>query len=122
MNPLYRVPRLSLLRRDVRPVSLRTSPCTCSNINRPTQRWIANHPDTLQSSIISVLPTTVDTSSAEFKQNALEMNQRIAELEELHLRIAQGGPLKNREKHIARGKMLARESVEYHFHEPQYSL
>ena len=76
-------------------------------------RTIANHPDPIQSSALSVLPTALDTSSNEYKSNLEEMNDCIAELSELHARIAEGGPKKNRDKHLARGKMLPREYAPY---------
>ncbi|KAI9790057.1 MAG: Methylcrotonoyl-CoA carboxylase beta chain, mitochondrial [Candelina submexicana] len=39
------------------------------------------------------------------------MDELLAQLSELHLKIAQGGPQKAREKHIARGKMLPRDRI-----------
>ena len=40
------------------------------------------------------------------------MGELMARMSELHARIAEGGPEKAKEKHVARGKMLAREYVE----------
>ena len=68
------------------------------------------HPN--HASAISVLPTNVDKSSAEYKSNAAQMGELMARMSELHARIAEGGPEKAKEKHVARGKMLAREYVE----------
>ena len=62
-------------------------------------------------SAISILSTNVDKSSSEYKNNAKEMDELLARMSELHTRIAEGGPQKAKEKHIARGKMLAREYV-----------
>lgn len=39
------------------------------------------------------------------------MNELMARMTELHAKIAQGGPQKARDKHIARGKMLPRDRV-----------
>ncbi|KAI9695847.1 MAG: Methylcrotonoyl-CoA carboxylase beta chain, mitochondrial [Candelina mexicana] len=39
------------------------------------------------------------------------MDELLAQLSELHLKIAQGGPQSAREKHIARGKMLPRDRI-----------
>lgn len=58
-----------------------------------------------------MLPTTVDTESADFKENAAQMGEIIEQMTQLHEKIAQGGPEKAREKHIARGKMLPRDRV-----------
>ncbi len=59
--------------------------------------------------MLSVLPTTVDSSATDFQENSRQLNQLMATLEDLHARIAQGGPEKARAKHVARGKMLVRE-------------
>ena len=37
------------------------------------------------------------------------MDEVMARMERLHQKIEGGGPVKAREKHLARGKMLARE-------------
>jgi 3-methylcrotonyl-CoA carboxylase beta subunit len=60
---------------------------------------------------ISVLPTLVDKSSPEFKENAAQMKQLLEKYSALHKKIAQGGPQKARDKHIQRGKMLARDRI-----------
>ncbi|KIW70730.1 hypothetical protein PV04_02971 [Phialophora macrospora] len=60
---------------------------------------------------ISVLPTVVDKSSPEFKDNATELGDIMSQYAALHLKISQGGPEKARKKHIERGKMLARDRV-----------
>jgi 3-methylcrotonyl-CoA carboxylase beta subunit len=53
----------------------------------------------------------VDTSSADFKENAAAMNDVIARMKDLRHEIAKGGSQKAREKHVQRGKMLPREYV-----------
>ena len=58
-----------------------------------------------------MLPTVVDTSSAEYRENANQMGEVMARLETLTEKIRQGGPPKSREKHIARKKMLPRDRV-----------
>ncbi|OJD11972.1 hypothetical protein AJ78_07373 [Emergomyces pasteurianus Ep9510] len=80
-------------------------------VARQTTRSIANYTHAHQASAISVLPTTVDTSSADFKENASQMDELLAKMAELHSTIAKGGPPKAKEKHIARGKMLPRDRV-----------
>ncbi|OCT50426.1 putative methylcrotonoyl-CoA carboxylase beta chain, mitochondrial [Cladophialophora carrionii] len=60
---------------------------------------------------ISVLPTAVDKTSSEFKDNAAELGDIMSRYAALHQKISQGGPEKARKKHIERGKMLARDRV-----------
>ncbi|EXJ62367.1 3-methylcrotonyl-CoA carboxylase beta subunit [Cladophialophora yegresii CBS 114405] len=60
---------------------------------------------------ISVLPTAVDKSSSDFKDNAAELGDIMSKYAALHQNISQGGPEKARKKHIERGKMLARDRV-----------
>ncbi|KAL1970979.1 hypothetical protein VTN77DRAFT_2813 [Rasamsonia byssochlamydoides] len=74
-------------------------------------RSVASYTHPHHASAISVLPTAVDTSSPEFKENARQMNELVEEMSRLHAKIAQGGPQKARDKHIARGKMLPRDRV-----------
>ncbi|EEP78889.1 methylcrotonoyl-CoA carboxylase subunit beta [Uncinocarpus reesii 1704] len=76
-----------------------------------SSRSVASYTHAHQASAISVLPTAVDTSSPDFKQNAEQMNDLLAKMSELHAKIAKGGPQKAHEKHIARGKMLPRDRV-----------
>ncbi|KAK2795202.1 Methylcrotonoyl-CoA carboxylase beta chain, mitochondrial [Onygenales sp. PD_12] len=80
-------------------------------ISRQAVRSIASYTHSHQASAISVLPTVVDTSSADFKDNAAQMDELLAKMAELHSNIAKGGPLKAKDKHIARGKMLPRDRV-----------
>jgi 3-methylcrotonyl-CoA carboxylase beta subunit len=79
-------------------------PCSAS-------RGIATYTPPHQANAISVLSTAVDPSSAEFQENAKQMGEVMARLEALTQKIRQGGPLKAREKHIARKKMLPRDRV-----------
>ena len=58
-----------------------------------------------------LLPTQVDSRSAEFKANAAAMTQVVADLRSTIATIALGGPATARQKHLARGKLLARERV-----------
>jgi len=81
------------------------------NVPQLSVRRIATHTYAHQESAISVLPTIVDENSPQYKQNAQQMGEITARMNELHAKIEQGGPAKAREKHIARGKMLPREYV-----------
>ena len=60
---------------------------------------------------ISILPTLVDKSSAEYKENADQLGQVMAKYQSLHDKISLGGPEKNRQKHLGRGKMLPRDRI-----------
>ena len=53
----------------------------------------------------------MDTTSADFQENAAQMNELLEKMSSLHTKIAQGGPQKAKDKHIARGKMLPRDRV-----------
>ncbi|KAF4629805.1 hypothetical protein G7Y89_g8342 [Cudoniella acicularis] len=78
---------------------------------RITSRGVATHCPPSQANAISILPTIVDPSSEEYKENARQMGEVMARLEELTKKIHQGGPPRAREKHIARKKMLPRDRV-----------
>ena len=90
---------------------------TCSQFSRtntvhPWQKYcrsIATHTFSHHASALSVLPTNVDPSSADFRENAVQFDELLARMRELHQKIEQGGPQKAKEKHVARGKMLPRE-------------
>jgi 3-methylcrotonyl-CoA carboxylase beta subunit len=60
---------------------------------------------------VSIIPTAVDTSSSDFKENKRQMEEATENLVNLHTKIAQGGPQKARDKHIQRGKMLVRDRI-----------
>ncbi|KAF2803385.1 methylcrotonoyl-CoA carboxylase subunit beta [Mytilinidion resinicola] len=95
--------RSSLRGTSARP-HLRLHPRTCA-------RAIATHTHSQHAEAISILPTAVDTSSADFKENKRQMDELMAKMTELHTRIAKGGHEKARAKHVARGKMLPRDRV-----------
>lgn len=82
-----------------------------ASLPRTSRRYIAAYTPPHQAKAISVLPTVVDPSSEEYKENARQMGEVMARLEELTKKIHQGGPPKAREKHIARKKMLPRDRV-----------
>jgi 3-methylcrotonyl-CoA carboxylase beta subunit len=63
------------------------------------------------SQAISIIPTSIDKSSHEYKDNASQLGEIMERYAELHRRISRGGPEKSREKHVERGKMLARDRV-----------
>lgn len=85
--------------------------CPRASLPRAGRRYIAAYTPPHQAKAISVLPTTVDPSSEEYKENARQMGEVMARLEELTKKIHQGGPPKAREKHIARKKMLPRDRI-----------
>ncbi|XMA19079.1 hypothetical protein WAI453_011870 [Rhynchosporium graminicola] len=78
---------------------------------RLSSRSIATYCPPNQANAISVLPTIVDPSSEEYKENARQIGEVMAKLEDLTKKIHQGGSQKARDKHIARKKMLPRDRV-----------
>lgn len=102
MRPLLPL-RLQILRQSCQRLSIVQG--------RAHIRFIATHTFSHHAAAISILPTKVDTSSSEYKDNAFQFGEVMARMQELHEKIHEGGPAKAREKHIARGKMLPREYV-----------
>ncbi|OCK85635.1 carboxyl transferase [Lepidopterella palustris CBS 459.81] len=78
---------------------------------RQCLRSVATHTHSQHAEAISILPTAVDTSSAEFKENKRQMDELMTKITGLHKKIALGGSEKAREKHVKRGKMLPRDRV-----------
>ncbi|KAI1103220.1 carboxyl transferase [Jackrogersella minutella] len=74
-------------------------------------RTIASYTAPYQANAISVLPTNVDSTSDEFKENERLMGEAMARVEQLTRAAQEGGSVKAREKHIARKKMLPRDRV-----------
>ncbi|KAF1816073.1 carboxyl transferase [Eremomyces bilateralis CBS 781.70] len=98
----------SCVRRSFRTASLRSRSLRHPNT---TRRTIATHTHSHHANAISVLPTAVDTSSGDFKENARQMDELVEEMKQLHVKISEGGTQKARDKHVARGKMLPRDRV-----------
>lgn len=121
LNPDCSVVLLHSVHRDE--ITMRRTSClalaNCRQFSRTNtvyhwqrqSRSIATHTFSHHASALSVLPTNVDTSLAEFKENAAQFGELLASMRELHQKIEQGGAQKAREKHVARGKMLPREYV-----------
>ncbi|KAB8233146.1 hypothetical protein ETB97_010420 [Aspergillus alliaceus] len=84
-------------------------PITVSS--KTSLRSVASYTHPHHASAISVLPTAVDTSSPDFKENEEQMKELVDRMAKLHNTISQGGPQKAKDKHIARGKMLPRDRV-----------
>ena len=86
--------------------------CLCTQYAPRTQRRsIAVHTNAHQAADISIIPSTVDTSTVEFKENAKQMTEVIGRFNDLHQKVMRGGSQSARDKHAARGKMLPREYV-----------
>ena len=58
------------------------------------------------------LRSTIDPGSTDFKRNVEAMQAQVAELKDKLGAVAGGGGEASRAKHLARGKMLARERVD----------
>jgi 3-methylcrotonyl-CoA carboxylase beta subunit len=62
---------------------------------------------------MSVITSRINPRSAEFQANAEAMRALVADLRDKTARIAVGGSEAARKKHLARGKLLPRERVNY---------
>ena len=62
---------------------------------------------------MSVIKSQINTRSDEFKSNAAAMQTLVADLREKTAAIARGGSAEARNKHLARGKLLARDRVDH---------
>ena len=60
---------------------------------------------------MSAITSRIDCNSREFSANQSAMRELIAELEMRRAQAAEGGPLRARERHLARGKLLPRDRV-----------
>jgi len=60
---------------------------------------------------VTVLTSTIDTTSPEFRANEAAMRALIAELHRRRGKAAEGGSARSRARHLARGKLLPRERV-----------
>ncbi|POS81322.1 propionyl-CoA carboxylase beta chain [Diaporthe helianthi] len=76
-----------------------------------SKRALATFTPPYQSQAISTIQSAIDTSSNEFKENQLAMQEATARLAELTRKVQQGGPQNARDKHLARKKMLPRDRV-----------
>jgi 3-methylcrotonyl-CoA carboxylase beta subunit len=111
LRNLAGAPRCLLLQGQQQQQPIRITSQRCKKLSKVSARSIASYTHPHHASAISVLPTAIDTSSAEFQENAQQMNELVEEMSQLHAKIAQGGPQKARDKHVARGKMLPRDRV-----------
>jgi 3-methylcrotonyl-CoA carboxylase beta subunit len=126
----HRVPSreaLALLKRSIRssvaarsqaqcpslPTARTPSVCLRTNNYLPRQlsRTAATFTHSHHAEAVSIIPTAVDPSSADFKENKRQMEEATENLVNLHTKIANGGPQKARDKHIQRGKMLVRDRI-----------
>ncbi|KAK9763156.1 Methylcrotonoyl-CoA carboxylase beta chain, mitochondrial [Basidiobolus ranarum] len=60
----------------------------------------------------SILPNNIETSSAEFKENAARMKKLTEDLETNVAKIKLGGGEEARKRHLSRGKLLPRDRLE----------
>ncbi|KAI0476056.1 carboxyl transferase [Xylariaceae sp. FL0804] len=102
-----------LSRQNVRPRRTPRRACLpqqCA-LNAAPARAVASYTAPYQASAISILPTHVDTSSDEFRENKRLMDEAMARLEKLTRTAQAGGSASARDKHVARNKMLPRDRV-----------
>ncbi len=62
---------------------------------------------------MTIIKTSVNTQSGEFKTNAAAMQSLVDDLNGKVSAVAQGGDERAREKHLARGKLLPRERIRH---------
>ncbi|KAF1945592.1 hypothetical protein EJ02DRAFT_395791 [Clathrospora elynae] len=118
---------LALLKHSVRPSIAVRSQAQCRLLSSSSRATIRPHTQSRapqqivrtaatfthshHAEAVSIIPTAVDTSNADFKENKRQMDEATENLVNLHTKIAQGGPQKARDKHIQRGKMLVRDRI-----------
>jgi 3-methylcrotonyl-CoA carboxylase beta subunit len=118
---------LTLLKHTIRPSIAARSQAQCRLLSSATRPRVAQTPHSSTTPLnlrtaatfthshhaeaVSIIPTAVDTSSSDFKENKRQMEEATENLVNLHTKIAQGGPQKARDKHIQRGKMLVRDRI-----------
>lgn len=111
MASLRAAPSTAVLR-SLRVALSRPASTTPAKSNlRQQKRCIASFTDPQHAKAISILPTLVDKSSQEYKDNVASYEPIMQKYADLHSKIEQGGPEKARRKHIERGKLLARDRV-----------
>ena len=65
----------------------------------------------LQGGIALPIESTIDPGSDDFRANAVRMRSLADELAKRRAEAAEGGPLRARERHLSRGKLLPRQRV-----------
>ena len=60
---------------------------------------------------MTAIKSAIDTTSPEFRANQAAMSALVTELQTRRAAAAEGGPLRSRERHLARGKLLPRDRV-----------
>jgi 3-methylcrotonyl-CoA carboxylase beta subunit len=58
-----------------------------------------------------VIKSKIDRSSEDFEKNTAAHTEHVKELRKIDDYVMQGGPERSREKHLARGKLLARDRI-----------
>ena len=58
-----------------------------------------------------VITSKIDRTSEDFEKNAAAHTKLVAELKDVDDYVMQGGPERSREKHLSRGKLLARDRI-----------
>jgi len=60
---------------------------------------------------VPTITSKIDRSSEDFEKNTAAHTKLVAELKEVDDYVMQGGPERSREKHLSRGKLLARDRI-----------
>src|SRR5688572_13218575 len=61
---------------------------------------------------MTVIPSTLDASSSQSRENAAAMTELVVELRRKLAKVREGGPQRARDRHLAAGKLLPRQRVE----------
>jgi 3-methylcrotonyl-CoA carboxylase beta subunit len=61
---------------------------------------------------VPAITTKIDLTSDDFEKNTAAHRKLVDELSKVNEYVMQGGPERSREKHLARGKLLARDRIE----------
>ena len=74
-------------------------------------RSVAHFTPAHHAAAIQRLPTAVDASSDEYRDNRAAMDALMSRMHDLTARVQRGGPEKARQKHVQRNKMLPRDRI-----------
>ncbi|KAL1296676.1 hypothetical protein AAFC00_000154 [Neodothiora populina] len=88
-----------------------SSSSSSSSQTNNTRRTRSTYTSPWQAKQISIIQSKIDVNSTEYMENKRNMDGLVQQVTKLHERAALGGSDKAREKHVGRGKMLARDRV-----------
>jgi len=60
---------------------------------------------------VPTITTKIDRASEDFEKNTAAHTELVEELRKVDNYLLQGGPERSREKHLSRGKLMARDRI-----------